>query len=114
MAVKFARPHLGVWTKPLVATLALLGATLAFNVYQGERANTVVSPAVRAELQQQGVANIEVVMGFTPERFNTAFLQNHGSLTGIHDGTATLLGASEADVNAIAHQYWVKRIRVVQ
>lgn len=90
----------------VVIAMALLGQTLGSTIYGELR----TPPEVRAQLAQQGSADIVVHLNFTPEDFNLNYLQDHGVIVRSSGRTIYMRFVGPDDVRSIAGQYWVAGI----
>ncbi len=107
---KLVRSPLGV---PFITTIviALLVATLF--VGQTVHRSLVIGDGVLAAAAT-GPVNVEVHLGFGPEKFNLAFLQKYANAVSIQGESAMLFGATTAGIEAIAAQFWVRSITIVR
>jgi hypothetical protein len=101
-----------VWRKPIVATVLAAGAVVGFHVYEAVHADDVIPPAVARIVKTQGTVNVVVGLGFSAEAYNSGFLEANGSMAGATSSTVDLLDVTQSELQNIAHQYWVKSIRL--
>ncbi len=62
------------------------------------------------EPNAQGRVNVLVTLRFPPERFHVLTFQQHGRVSGTQDTSIEVRGVRQADLDAVARPYWVKRV----
>lgn len=61
---------------------------------------------------ERGRFDVDVVLGFAPERYHFLKLQDHGRVAGTTETTVHLRGVSPAGVDALAREYWIESLAV--
>ncbi|WP_017590735.1 hypothetical protein [Nocardiopsis ganjiahuensis] len=61
---------------------------------------------------ERGRFDVDVVLGFPPERYHFLRLQDHGRVAGTTETTVHLRGVSPAGAEALAREYWIDSLAV--
>ncbi|GAB3706797.1 hypothetical protein [Nocardiopsis oceani] len=84
-------------------------------LYQGWltfQATGKAEPGLGDEPDERGRFDVDVVLGFEPERYHFLKLQDHGRVSGTDGTTVHLRGVSPAGVDALAREYWIDTLAV--
>jgi hypothetical protein len=87
--------------------LGALAAYLAWQLWLGLAAPQKIAPGFTAERPR---ANIVVTLPFPPERFHVLYFQRYGRVSGTQDNSIEVRNVRQADLNAVARPYWVRRV----
>lgn len=110
-------PDRSLWMRAVSsATLRRIAAVvllvLLYQAWLGVQTIGKVEPGVGEDPNELGRFDVDVVLGFAPERYHLLQLQDHGRVAGT-DGTAVhLRGVSPAGVDALAREYWIDTLAV--
>ncbi|MBE3000993.1 hypothetical protein IDM40_20175 [Nocardiopsis sp. HNM0947] len=93
-----------------IAVVVLL--VLLYQAWLGLQSFGKVEPGVGEDPDQLGRFDVDVVLGFPPERYHLLKLQDHGRIAGTGDTVVHLRGVSPAGVDALTREYWIDGIAV--
>ncbi|PWV44709.1 hypothetical protein [Nocardiopsis sp. L17-MgMaSL7] len=93
-----------------IALVLLL--VLLYQVWLGVQAVGKAEPGIGDAPDERGRFDVDVVLGFQPERYHFLKLQDHGRVAGTTDTTVHLRGVSPAGVDALAREYWIESLAV--
>ncbi|NGN68095.1 hypothetical protein G5C51_29870 [Streptomyces sp. A7024] len=98
-------------TSPTLRKLAVLVLiVVAYQVWLSVQAGGKAGPGVGAERDPRGRFSVDVRLGFAPERYHILQLQKHGRIAGTDGQVVHLRGVAPAGVDALAREYWIKKI----
>ncbi|TDD34150.1 hypothetical protein E1287_17535 [Actinomadura sp. KC06] len=96
---------------PTLRKLAVVIAiVLAYQIWLSVQAGGKVGPGVGADRDERGRFPVDVELGFAPERYHILRIQKHGRIAGTDGHVVHLRGVAPAGVDALAREYWIKRI----
>jgi hypothetical protein len=93
--------------------LVVLVAALAWQGYLYASAGSKVDAEVAAEVEAGEPVRVTVVLGFTPERFHTLYLQDYGRVMGIDGNEIHLRAVRPENIARLARVYWIDRLEPV-
>ncbi|MEE2049567.1 hypothetical protein [Nocardiopsis tropica] len=85
-------------------------AVLLYQGWLGFQAIGKAEPGLEDAPDERGRFDVDVVLGFVPERYHILQLQNHGRIAGTDDTVVHLRGVSPAGVDALAREYWIEAL----
>ena len=86
--------------------LAIAAACLAWQVWL-----TAAAPGkITGFSSSDERVNILVTLPFPPERFHIQLFQTYGRVSGTQENAVEVRRVKRSDLNALARNYWVKRI----
>lgn len=87
-------------------------AVLLYQSWLSIQAVGKVEPGVGEEPNERGRFDVDVVLGFEPERYHILKLQDHGRIAGTDDTVVHLRSVAPAGVDALAREYWIDALTV--
>jgi hypothetical protein len=91
---------------------AVLLLVLLYQVWLGVQAVGKAEPGLGDAVDERGRFDVDVVLGFAPERYHFLRLQDHGRVAGTTETTVHLRGVSPAGVEALSREYWIDSLAV--
>jgi len=82
-------------------------AVLLYQGWIGVQAIGKAEPGLGDTPDERGRFDVDVVLGFVPERYHILQLQQHGRIAGTDDMVVHLRGVSPSGVDALAREYWI-------
>ncbi|MEU3020862.1 hypothetical protein ABZ635_26150 [Nocardiopsis sp. NPDC007018] len=102
-----ARALRGATLRRIALVLLLV---LLYQGWLGVQAVGKAEPGLGDAPDERGRFDVDVVLGFAPERYHFLRLQDHGRVAGTTDTTVHLRGVSPAGVDALAREYWIESL----
>lgn len=93
--------------------VVVLVAALAWQGYLYAAAGSKIDPEVASEVEAGEPVRVTVVLGFTPERFHTLYLQDYGRVMGIDGNEIPLRAVRPENIARLARVYWIDRLEPV-
>lgn len=93
-----------------IAAVILL--VLLYQGWLGVQAIGKADPGLGDAPDERGRFDVDVVLGFAPERYHFLQLQDHGRVAGTTDTTVHLRGVSPSGADALAREYWIDSLAV--
>lgn len=93
--------------RPILVLVALI---VVYQVWLTLQAAGKVADDVGNDPDPNGRFEVDVHLGFAPERFHILKLQDHGRIAGSDGDVVHLRSVSPAGVEALARWYWVEEI----
>lgn len=97
-------------TRPVRSILVVVVVVAVYQVWITVQAGGKVADDVGSDPGPNGRFEIDVHLGFPPERFHILKLQDHGRITGTDGDVVHLRSVSPAGVDAVARWYWIDKI----
>jgi hypothetical protein len=96
------------------ARVVMFGAAvaLAFQIWVAIEAPQKLDPAIEGSLDERGQTNLDVELGFPPERFHILHLQEHGRIRQTSGNVVELRSVSYESAQRLARTYWIEEIRL--
>lgn len=96
------------------ARMLMIGVLLAvsYQVWLTAQAGGKLDAAIESSVDARGQVNLEVELGFPPERFHILHLQDHGRIRRTDGNVVELRSVSLDSTQQLARTYWIREIRV--